>query len=87
MRPASAFEYTAGAADGGWLQVTRRPEGGLCTTLPHVAPDAGPPDDDASRYVRIILRDGVAAGSLVVHLYDLGPGRGYRIAGLERPEP
>jgi hypothetical protein len=30
--------------------------------------------------------DGVAGGPLVVAFYDLGP-RGYRLAGLERPEP
>jgi hypothetical protein len=35
----------------------------------------------------VIIRDGVAAGPLVVHLYDLGATRGYRLAGLERPEP
>jgi len=28
-----------------------------------------------------------AKGALVVHLYDLGPTRGYQLAGLERPAP
>ena len=37
--------------------------------------------------VRIVLQDGVASGVLVAHLYDLGPSRGYRLAGLDRPEP
>ena len=87
MRPATGFRYTAGVADGGWLTVKRRESGGLCTTLPHVAPDGGPSDDDATRYVRVVIRDGVAAGRLVVHLYDLGPSRGFRVVGLDRPEP
>jgi hypothetical protein len=43
-------------------------------------------DDAPARYVRVHLDDGVASGPLVVHLYDLGPKRGYRLAGLERPE-
>jgi hypothetical protein len=29
----------------------------------------------------------VARGVLVAYLYDLGPTRGYRLVGLERPEP
>jgi hypothetical protein len=88
MRPASAFQYTAGMADGDWLSVTRRAQGALCISLPHIASDGGQVSDDApARYVRIVVRDGIARGSLVVHLYDLGPTRGYRIAGLERPEP
>jgi hypothetical protein len=35
----------------------------------------------------VAIQDGVARGSLVAHLYDLGPTRGYRLAGIERPEP
>jgi hypothetical protein len=33
------------------------------------------------------IEDGVAKAPLVVHLYDLGPSRGYFLAGLERPDP
>ena len=33
------------------------------------------------------MRNGVSKGDLVAHLYDLGPGQGYKIAGLERPSP
>jgi hypothetical protein len=47
----------------------------------------GVADDDPARYLRVVLRDGVARGSLVAHLYDLGPERGFVLAGLERPEP
>jgi hypothetical protein len=56
-------------------------------TLPHVAPDDGLRDDAGERYVRVRVQDGVARGPLVAHLYDLGPTRGYRLVGIERPEP
>jgi hypothetical protein len=59
----------------------------VCVALPHVAPDQGHPDDSPDRYVRVTIEDGIAKGPLVAHLYDLGPARGYRLAGLQRPEP
>jgi hypothetical protein len=52
--------------------------------LPHVAADGGAADDAPGRYVWVRLEDGVATGPLVIHLYDLGPVRGYVLAGLER---
>ena len=58
----------------------------VCATLPHVAPDGGLPDAARQRYVRVRIQDGVANGPLVAHLYDLGPTRGYFLAGLERPD-
>jgi hypothetical protein len=85
LRDPSRFRYTARLVGGGWLPVTRRPGGEICVTLPHVAPDGGLPDAAVDRYVRIRIEDGVAAGPLIVHLYDLGPLRGYFLAGLERP--
>ena len=87
LREPDAFRYTAGIAGGDWLSVTRRPHGELCVGLPRVAGDGGSPDDSPERYVRVIVRDGVAAGPLVVHLYDLGAVRGYRLVGLERLDP
>lgn len=54
--------------------------------MPHVAADGGSPDDAPERYLRVALTDGVARGPLVAHLYDLGPTRGFRLVGLERPE-
>jgi hypothetical protein len=89
LRSPEQFRYRAvlsnrpGAAE---LSVTRR-SGGICVGLPHVAADSGSPDGAAERYVRVTLADGVAQGPLVAHLYDLGPNRGYRLAGIERPEP
>jgi hypothetical protein len=87
LRPASEFRFEAWLAGGGWLPVTLHPPSGICVKLPRVAPDGGSRDDAPERYVRVAIRDGVAAGMLVAHLYDLGPTRGYRLVGLQRPEP
>jgi hypothetical protein len=86
LRPPAAFRYTARSLEGGWLAVQRRAGAGVCANLSHVAPDGGPPDDDPSRYVRVVVHDGVARGALVAHLYDRGPLRGFALAGLERPD-
>jgi len=37
--------------------------------------------------VVVSIWNGVAQGALAVHLYDLGPTRGYRIAGVDRRPP
>jgi hypothetical protein len=84
LREPAQFRYTARIVGGGSVPVERRAGGELCVALPHVA-GVGP-DDDGSRYVRVRIEDGVALHPLVVHLYDLGPSRGYRLAGLERPD-
>jgi len=84
LRLATEFRYDVRFSSGApeqQLPVTRPPEGGICVTLPHVAADG------AERPVRVTIADGVASGALVAQLYDLGPARGYRLAGLERPEP
>jgi hypothetical protein len=82
---AERFHYAARWSDGVPLTVVRRPGGAICIALPHVARDDGAPDDSKSRYVRAIVEDSVARGPLVAHLYDLGPKRGFRLVGLERP--
>jgi hypothetical protein len=87
VRPAESFRYSAEMLGGGGLHVVRGGRGALCVELRHVAPDGGPPDGDASRYVRVTVRDGVAPGALVADLYDLGPRRGFALAAVERPEP
>ncbi len=87
LREPSAFRYTAHLPSGETIPDERTTsDGGICVTMPHVAPDGGPADDAPSRYVRVTIEDGVATGPLAVDLYDLGPVRGYRLAGLERPE-
>jgi hypothetical protein len=89
MRDPAAFRYTARllGAHRRWLTVERRPGPRVCVALPHVAPEGAIADDDAARYVRVRIDDGVARGPLVAHLYDLGPSRGYRLAGIERRDP
>jgi len=84
--PAERFHYAARWSDGAPLTVARRPGGAICIAMPHVARDDGASDDARSRYVRVIVEDSVARGPLVAHLYDLGPRRGFRLVGLERPE-
>ncbi|HVY44766.1 MAG TPA: hypothetical protein VHB21_02760 [Minicystis sp.] len=89
VRPGVRRHY-AGAArvDGGApraLAASTAPGSRVCVDLPHVAADGGAPDGAASRYVVVRVTDGMAPGPLVAHLYDLGPRRGYRLAGIERP--
>lgn len=81
------FRYTARAPNGALLPVELHGGGEICVRLPHVAGDGGPPDASPARYVRVILDDGVAKAPLIAALYNLGPKRGYFLAGVERPEP
>jgi hypothetical protein len=78
LREPSRFRYAARLVSGPWLQVARRAGGVVCAVLP--------PAVGGERYVRVRVEDGVARGPLVAHLYDLGPARGWFLAGLERPE-
>jgi hypothetical protein len=77
VRSASQFRYAARVIRGAPLAVTKRAPAEVCVALHH-----GP-----QAYVRIAITDGVATAPLVVHLYDLGPNAGFRLAGLERPPP
>lgn len=86
LRDPRAFWYTAWQIGRGWATVEKRPGAEICVVLPHVAPDGKMADDSSARYVRVLVEDGIARGPLIAHLYDLGPARGYRLAGLERPE-
>ncbi len=92
--PDFQFHYSAGAEAG----ADRRPlparpavrtgEGGeVCVALPRIAGDGGPAPDDASRYLVVSLVNGQGSGRLTMHLYDLGPEKGYRLVGLERQNP
>ncbi|MDP9151777.1 MAG: hypothetical protein M3O36_17780 [Myxococcota bacterium] len=87
VRGPRQFHYAARSSRGVWLNVERLEGGRVCVALPHFAADGSAPDDDGSRYTKVVFEDGVASGSLVAALYDLGPARGFRLAGLERPEP
>jgi hypothetical protein len=68
------------------LPITLRPEGMVCVTVPHLEAQSRAADSETARYARVTVADGVARGSLVAYLYDLGATRGYRLAGIERPE-
>lgn len=87
VREPSRFRYAAGWSRGGTLLVEARGQGEICVLLPIVAADGKPVDDSPERYVRVRVDDGVAKAPLLAYLYDLGPSRGYVLAGVERPEP
>jgi hypothetical protein len=87
LRPPDAFRYVVTTKSGSVLPVNRRVGGAFCTRLPRLARDRGTPDGSPERYTTVTIADGIAQGSLVAHLYDLGPTRGYRLAGIERPDP
>ena len=92
VAPDDRFQYHAslaveGAAEGRSVPVAPGKSAEVCLTLPHVAADGGSPDDARGRYVVLQLTNGVAPGPLAVHLYDLGPARGFKLAGIERPSP
>jgi hypothetical protein len=80
------LHYSARLSRGDGLTVSTDDGIRICIALPHVAPGQGPPDDAPERYVGVTVEDGIAEGPLLAYLYDLGPTRGYRLAGLERPE-
>jgi hypothetical protein len=86
LRRSDDFRFVAQRVGGARLEVLRLAGGGLCVLVPHTARAGGSADDDPSRYVRVAIKDGVARGLLIAHLYDLGAGRGYALAGLERPD-
>lgn len=88
VRPPNDFHYVAESTRFGSLPVVKRDRGEICMHLPHFAPDESRiPDDSSSRYIILIVGDGVAKGTLQAHLYDLGPVRGYRLVGIERDPP
>jgi hypothetical protein len=60
--------------------------GTVCASLVHVAADGGVPDDSPARYVVVDVQNGKAKGPLRAHLYDLGPTKGFRLVGIERPD-
>jgi hypothetical protein len=80
VRPANAFHYDARLEGGGGLSTTTREDGSVCIALPRATKGERDPADA----VIVSVTNGVAPGSLQVHFHDLGPGRGYYLAGLER---
>jgi hypothetical protein len=86
--PAARFRYTVierGRGGAIALPVTATPDARVCFAPRTLAPD-GLPDDDPARLTIFTLDDGIGAGPLEIHTYDLG-ARGFRVVGLVRPEP
>lgn len=83
---ASGFRGANLASEGPLPVRTEGPSGDLCVALNHASPNGGPVDDDASRYRVVDIANGQAPGVLRAHLYDLGPTKGFRLVGIERPE-
>ena len=87
-----AFSYRARTYAGAELASLSRPAvrpgagGEVCLTVPHVADDRGARDHAPSRYLVVDIFNGVARGPLRAHVYDLGPRRGFRLVGIERPD-
>ena len=77
LRDEREFRYTARVSGGPWLRVERGAGARVCVTLMH---------ERTGDYLRVLVRDGVAAGPLIAHLVDLGPKAGYRLVGIERPD-
>lgn len=61
--------------------------GRICMRLPAHFAEATLPDDAEGRYATldVIRLDSAAKTTLRAHFYDLGPARGYVLAGIERP--
>jgi hypothetical protein len=57
----------------------------VCLDIAHAALPATLPPGAAERYLVVDVTNGYAPGPLRLHLYDLGPEQGYRLAGIERP--
>jgi hypothetical protein len=89
--PAAQFSYTGRMFTGKKLDqeapLTPRvaDDGKVCVELPRVAKDAKSPDGSPDRYVVVDIQNGIAEGPLRAHLYDLGPDRGFKLVGIERP--
>ena len=86
---AASFRYSASVSKGGGaeepLAVSAENDGNVCVALVANAPATGLADDAIARYRVVRIANGVTPGPLVIHLYDLGAGRGLRVVGIERP--
>lgn len=87
-----AFRYDAAVRRGERFTASKSPavsvaeDGSLCVTIEHGRIDESIEDASLDRYVIVDLRNGWSRYLLRAHLYDLGPGRGFFLAGIERPE-
>jgi len=90
--PDDRFRYRASLRTGKSLARQASPavepsnDGAFCVRLPHHAAEGGSADDAPDRYAILDVDNGQAKGPARLHFYDLGPKRGFRLVGLERPE-
>jgi hypothetical protein len=90
--PEATFSYDAKSylgssfAPGAAISVASKGDGSLCMTIGDPASEGGTPDDDVARYRIVDVTNGQAKGALRLHFYDLGPKRGLKLVGIERPE-
>jgi hypothetical protein len=68
------------------LKVDVKSDGRVCVDVGRVAKSDAAKPDDPSRYVVVDLQNGVAEGPLRAHFYDLGPTKGLKLVGIERPD-
>jgi hypothetical protein len=84
-----AFRYRAELQRGSTGVVTARAvvgtQGQTCVDLGQSLVARALADASPERYLTVRIYNGVAAGPLVVHFYDLGADRGLRLVGIERP--
>jgi hypothetical protein len=86
VRALTNFRYTVRTTDGSALPVATQDDGKLCVSLPERSFAPSLRDDAPERYRIVSINNGVAAGPLLAHLYELGAAQGYRLVGVERPE-
>jgi hypothetical protein len=83
----SRFRYAAEWRSGDRrlaLPVEVGGEGEICLPLPTTDQRGKTGGDDS--YLVVTIANGASKYPIRVHLYDQGPGGGYRLVGLERPE-
>jgi hypothetical protein len=87
--PAERFRYEATVARGGGdarpVPTTRVGDGRVCLPLVTSQPAGRASADDPRRYVVVSIKNGISAGPILLHFYDLGSERGLRLVGIERP--
>jgi hypothetical protein len=89
---ANVFRYAAtpyegvSFARGAGMPVEEGANGRFCAPLRHFAADGGERDDSPARYLVVDVANGQSKYPLRAHLYDLGPSRGFRLVGIERPD-
>jgi hypothetical protein len=77
--PQDRFQYRAEEGEATPLAVRSDGPDSVCVPLAHRSASPGSP-----AYRIVSVYNGATPGALQVHLYDLGAGHGFQLAGLER---